>query len=103
MCALNSEKLRERFVGHSGKKILIVRRVFSPVPMEPVIQEFREQLAEELGSGMVRLMLCDFSTTTDVERTASADLDYGSRWGVVHLPQGALNKSWLACAERDVA
>ena len=69
---LNSEKLRERFVRHSGKKVLKVERTHFPVPMEPVIQEFREQLAGELGSGIVRLMLCDFSTTTDVERTASA-------------------------------
>jgi hypothetical protein len=34
---------------------------------------------------------------------AHANLECGSRWGVVHLPQGTLNESSLACAERDVA
>jgi hypothetical protein len=71
---LNSEKFRSRFVRHSGRKVLIVRHPSPELPeqMEPIIEEFQRKLAEELGPGMARLMTCDFSTTTSVERTASA-------------------------------
>jgi Domain of unknown function (DUF4419) len=71
---INSETLRERFVRHSGKKTLTVEYPHAVLPekMEPIIDQFRQILGEELGTGMARLMICDFSTTTDVERTASA-------------------------------
>lgn len=36
-----------------------------------IVAAFRERLADEVGGGRARLLECDFSTTTEVERVAS--------------------------------
>ncbi|WP_163863731.1 DUF4419 domain-containing protein [Myxococcus eversor] len=70
---LHSDALRGRLVRHVGRKTLTV-----DVPAAPRTEEefrstltaFRELLREELGPGLPRLLSCDFSTSTDVERMA---------------------------------
>jgi hypothetical protein len=72
---LNAERLRDRFVRHRDKKRLAVIVNVSlreqPAAINEVVPRFRELLAEEVGQGTARLLTCDFSTTTDVERMAS--------------------------------
>lgn len=71
---LNAEALRERFVRHEGKKTLTVVhdgwRLGTPYPHETIVADFSEQLKRELGKTR-DLIVCDFSTTTLVERVAS--------------------------------
>jgi len=109
---LNSEGLRNRFVGHSGKKALIVEHPSPKLPeMVPIIEMFRRKLAEELGPGLTRLMICDFSTTTDVERTASAVIlmdtfqpyyEYVLRCicGIPQITVTGTEQDWRAIGER---
>lgn len=70
----HAEKLRHRFVSHSGKKELTVRRMdFSPGednPWPEVFEEFTDQIVEHTG-GMSELIQADFSTTGQVERAVS--------------------------------
>lgn len=70
----NAEKLRQRFVSHSGQKELTVeRRDFLPGKENPwpeVFEEFNEQLVEQTG-GLANLVQADFSTTGPVERAVS--------------------------------
>jgi hypothetical protein len=70
---LNSETLRPRFVRHAGKKVLTVQVDGPPADEERiqhVLSSFRGLLSHELGPGLPRLLSCDFSTSTDVERMA---------------------------------
>lgn len=72
---LHSTELRGRLVRHEGTKRLEVRHD-GPFPTDPtgiasLIDRMREKVAEEIGAGTARLFVCDFSTTTDVERVAS--------------------------------
>jgi len=109
---LNSEGLRNRFVGRSGKKALIVEHPSPKLPeMVPIIEMFRRKLAEELGPGLTRLMICDFSTTTDVERTASAVIlmdtfqpyyEYVLRCicGIPQITVTGTEQDWRAIGER---
>jgi len=70
----NSEDLRHRFVTHSGKEKLEVRRMdFQPGEENPwpeVFEDFSEQLVEATG-GLAELVQADFSTTGPVERAVS--------------------------------
>jgi hypothetical protein len=72
---LNAEALRPRLVRHHGKRRLTVTIGESlehrPAAIREAIAGFRAALAEEIGSGLTRLLTCDFSTTSDVERAAS--------------------------------
>lgn len=70
---LNAEALRSRLVPHQGRKTLRVRLDGLPTNEEGllrVLSSFRAQLREELGPGLPRLLSCDFSTSTDIERLA---------------------------------
>lgn len=71
---LNAEALRERFVRHQGKKPLSIVRpdlvLGQPNDWESVVHEFSAKLRVELGPTR-DLVVCDFSTTTVVERVAS--------------------------------
>ncbi|MCP3098362.1 DUF4419 domain-containing protein [Myxococcus sp. K15C18031901] len=70
---LNAERFRGRLVRHEGRSTLRVE-----VPTTPGTDEefkglfgaFREQLRVAVGPGLPRLLSCDFSTSTDVERMA---------------------------------
>jgi hypothetical protein len=70
---LHAEELRRRFVRHEGRKQLSVTASSwaTAEDWQEIVASFRVALAEELGGGVARLLTCDFSTTTDVERTAS--------------------------------
>jgi hypothetical protein len=72
---LHANELRPRLVRHSGKEVLIIE-VMGPPPRDPagieaMVDAFRAALAERIGEGRARLFVCDFSTTTKVERVAS--------------------------------
>ncbi|MCA9579706.1 MAG: DUF4419 domain-containing protein, partial [Myxococcales bacterium] len=64
----NAEALRGRFVAHQGRRTLAVP---DDQPWPERIAAFTSKLADELGEGRWRLLVCDFSTTTAVDRTAS--------------------------------
>lgn len=72
---LHAEELRPRFVRHSGKQALEVFRDGPPPTdaggIEEMIDAFRGELGARVGEGLGRLFVCDFSTTTRVERVAS--------------------------------
>ena len=69
-----SEQLRHRFVAHSGKQELQVRRLdFVPGQENPwpeVFEQFNDQLAEHTG-GLTDLVQADFTTTGPVEKAVS--------------------------------
>ncbi|AKQ69665.1 hypothetical protein A176_006577 [Myxococcus hansupus] len=70
---LNAEALRSRIVRHEGRKTLTVDVGGLPETDSDYLllfSSFRHQLREALGQGMPRLLSCDFSTSTDVERMA---------------------------------
>ena len=70
----NAEKLRKRFVLFEGKKTLVVDRpdmeLGTPGPWHEVIAEFSQQIGGHIGKTR-DLIVCDFSTTSLVERIAS--------------------------------
>jgi len=70
----NAEKMRHRFVSHSGKQELVVRRSdFLPGEENPwpeAFEEFADQIGEHTG-GLSDLIQADFSTTGPVERAVS--------------------------------
>ena len=72
--ALNAEALRARFVGHQGKKRLVVRRddfvLGRPNPWPEAFTAFSDQIAEHVGR-LRDLVVADFSTTGPLERAAS--------------------------------
>ncbi|MFN6203565.1 MAG: DUF4419 domain-containing protein, partial [Acidobacteriota bacterium] len=72
----NSEELRSRFINHSGKAEIVVRRddfiKASPdTPWPEVLGEFSRQIRGYLGAATHDLLLPDFSTTGGVERVAA--------------------------------
>ncbi len=70
----HAERLRHRFVRHSGKEKLVVERPdFLPGkdnPWPEAFEEFGSQLGERTG-GLTSLVRADFSTTGPVERAVS--------------------------------
>ncbi|GAA3293153.1 hypothetical protein GCM10020218_069510 [Dactylosporangium vinaceum] len=69
---LHAEELRPRLVGHAGRKRLALE-INGPVPRDAagwsrLAGSFAELLAAEVHDDA--LFACDFSTSTDVERTA---------------------------------
>ena len=65
----NAEALRSRFVRHTGKKILRHEFPRQTPPRDAAewagcIDGLVDHLSDELGPGVVRLLRCDFSTTT---------------------------------------
>lgn len=71
----NAEKLRHKFVGHSGKEKLTVTRMdFSPGKENPwpeVFGAFAEQIDEHTG-GLGKIVRVDFSTSGPTEIAASS-------------------------------
>ncbi len=71
---LNAKELRGRLVRHDGKQQLVLQRDGVPrdvAEWASVIGGLRELLAAQIGDGRARVLECDFSTTTDVDRIAS--------------------------------
>ncbi|NOJ80806.1 DUF4419 domain-containing protein [Myxococcus xanthus] len=70
---LNAEALRGRLVQHEGRKKLTVEVDQLPTNDADFLilfSAFRCQLRQALGPGLPRLLSCDFSTSTDIERMA---------------------------------
>ena len=72
----NSNDLRDLFVDFSGKLSLIVEtnKVSLDNPQSPwneIFPEFTKQISEHVGTELVELLSCDFSTTTSIEKVAS--------------------------------
>lgn len=70
---LNAETLRARLgVRHEGRARIAVS-TSKPLPdgAPEVVSALRAELATRIGEGRARLFICDFSTTTEVEHTAS--------------------------------
>ena len=70
--AENAEALRHRFVRHEGKRVLTAR--FSELSLagfEGAISSFSSQIREASDPVLHETLLCDFSTTTPLIRTAS--------------------------------
>jgi hypothetical protein len=72
----NSEELRSRFINHSGKVEIVVRRddfiKASPDnPWPEVLGQFSSQIRGYLGAATHELLLPDFSTTGIAERAAA--------------------------------
>jgi hypothetical protein len=73
---LHAEELRPRLVRHPGTKTLVITQDSTTMPTDAVgwaeiAGRFRDAIANEVGEGRARLLECDFSTTTEVERVAS--------------------------------
>jgi hypothetical protein len=72
---LHAEALRSRLVRHQGRSVVEV--VWDgPLPEDAaswstILDTFRGALAARIGEGRARLLACDFSTTTEVDRVAS--------------------------------
>ena len=71
----NTERLRSRLVRHEGTLLLEIEaldlRPEDPQWTERLVASLSSRIAEEVGAGPARLYVCDFSTTTALERTAS--------------------------------
>jgi hypothetical protein len=71
---LHAEELRGRLVRHQGRERLTVTSPSVPSTAEEwasVVAGFRSRVAELVGDGRARLLMCDFSTTTPEARAAS--------------------------------
>lgn len=71
---LHAEALRPRLVRHGGKRTLVVEGLAAPSTVaewRDAVEAFRRAVADDLGQGLARLFVCDFSTSGDVERIAS--------------------------------
>ncbi|KYF55528.1 hypothetical protein BE08_42820 [Sorangium cellulosum] len=72
---LHAEALRPRLVRHQGRSTIEVEWN-GPLPEDPaswsaILDTFRGALADRIGEGRARTLVCDFSTTTPVDRVAS--------------------------------
>lgn len=72
----HAEQLRKRFVAHEGQKTLLIRRDgFTKGRADNdwpgVFAEFSAQIASHVGDARRRMVVADFSTTTDPSRAAS--------------------------------
>ena len=71
----NSEELRDYFVNFSGKQTLIVnenKNIDDPdISWEKIVSQFTKEIEKNVGKDLVKLLSCDFSTTTHVEKMAS--------------------------------
>jgi len=64
----NAEALRARFVRHEGRKTVPVHWNGS---FEGVVEALAERVEADVGPGLRRLMTCDFSTSTPLDRCVS--------------------------------
>lgn len=73
---LNADTLRGRLVRHEGRQRIEISWPEASFPSEPdaiarLVAQLRGALAERVGDGRARLFTCDFSTSGEVDRTAS--------------------------------
>ena len=69
----NSERLRYQFVNHSGKRELkvVLERLLDKQDWQKAVELWSKQIDENVKADISNLMVCDFSTTTPIIRTAS--------------------------------
>lgn len=71
----NAERLRSRLVRHGDRRVVEVEvldyRPADPAWIAELTAAFAGALGEQVGSGPARLYVCDFSTSTAIDRTAS--------------------------------
>ncbi len=69
----HAEALRSRFVGHKGKIELRVdaQLLTTAEDWSAVVHQWSANISEHVGLGLYELMICNFSTTTPVVKTAS--------------------------------
>ncbi|MBX3189676.1 MAG: DUF4419 domain-containing protein [Labilithrix sp.] len=72
---LHAEALRSRLVRHSGREAVEVKWLgelpSTSTGWRDLVDAFRMKVAEHTGPGLARLLVCDFSTSTYVDRVAS--------------------------------
>jgi hypothetical protein len=66
----NAEALRRRFVEFEGKKKLVIETPVS-LPMWLAAEEWTQMIRDHVGKTVFDLLVCDFSTTSPIARTAS--------------------------------
>ena len=93
----NAERLRYQFVSHSSKKELKValERLLDNQDWQKAVELWSKQIDENVKADIGDLMVCDFSTTTPIIRTASQVVimdalkqyfDYRlSRWAQINI------------------
>ena len=69
----NAERLRYQFVNHSSKKELkvVLERLLDNQDWQKAVELWSKQIDENVKADIADLMVCDFSTTTPIIRTAS--------------------------------
>jgi hypothetical protein len=69
----HAEALRSRFVSHKDQMVLKVevKEVTSAEHWSSAIQQWSTQIGERVEAALYELMICNFSTTTPVVKTAS--------------------------------
>lgn len=72
---LHADELRPRLVRHQGREAIHLTWQ-GPMPTSregwrDIVDAFRAGIAERTGPGLARLLVCDFSTSTEVDRVAS--------------------------------
>jgi hypothetical protein len=66
----NAEALRGRLVEFEGKKKLVIE-TRDPLPTWLAAEEWTQMVRDHVGKAVYDLLVCDFSTTTPIARTAS--------------------------------
>lgn len=69
----NAERLRYQFVNHSSKRELkvVLERLLDNQDWQKAVELWSKQIDENVKADIADLMVCDFSTTTAIIRTAS--------------------------------
>jgi len=69
----NAERLRYQFVNHSSKKELkvVLEKLTNNQDWQKAMELWSKQIDENVKADITDLMVCDFSTTTPIIRTAS--------------------------------
>lgn len=69
----NVERLRYQFISHSNKRELKVgvEKLTNNQDWQQAVELWSKQINENVKADIIDLMVCDFSTTTPIIRTAS--------------------------------
>jgi hypothetical protein len=112
----NAEKLRADFVNHKGKKVLeIVRDKFRMDVVgndwPGVVEEFSQQITNNVTPGTAELLAADFSTTTQAERVGGQvtvmnmlqeffEYKIGTRCGFPKITLEGTSQDWHALVDK---
>ncbi|XP_070556813.1 uncharacterized protein [Ptychodera flava] len=112
----NSEQLREKFVAHSGKKEITVRRDdflkgLATNPWPEVFGEFSQKIKDEIGVNNYDLITPKFSTTGPMEKAVGDivlmdamqsffSLKFVTRCGIPSITLEGTKEDWIAVREK---